>query len=166
MPDLLTKSSAIISDCGLYRYQLTRTWGEEKPAVFVMLNPSTADALEDDATIRRCIGFAKKWNCGGIVVVNLFAYRATKPKELLSATDPQGPDNLTHIFNTVQAARLIVCAWGAYNKLNGQDKKVITCIRGAIKMADVVCLGTTRDGHPRHPLYLPKDAVMQAYENG
>lgn len=166
MPDLLTKSSAIISECGLYRYQLTRTWGIGKPAVFVMLNPSTADANEDDATIRRCISFAKKWNCGGIIVVNLFAYRATDPKELHAVADPQGPGNLTHVFNAARCSQLIVCAWGAYNKLNGQDKKIIDCIKRATNMVDIVCLGTTKAGHPKHPLYLPKDAPMQIFSLG
>lgn len=164
MPDLLTKSSAIISECGLYRYQLTRTWDIGKPAVFVMLNPSTADANEDDATIRRCIGFAKKWNCGGLIVVNLFAFRATKPVELLSAADPEGPDNLKHVFNATQDSQFIVCAWGAYNSLNGQDKKIVACIGRTINNPHLMCLGTTKAGHPRHPLYLPKDAKLQLYE--
>jgi len=164
MTDLLTKSDAIISECGQYRYKLTRTWGEEKSAVFVMLNPSTADASEDDATIRRCIGFAKKWHCGGLIVVNLFAYRATKPTELLSASDPQGPDNFVHVFNAAQGAQFIVCAWGAHSNLNGQDKKIIACMRRATNMAHLVCLGTTKYGHPKHPLYLPKDADIEFYD--
>lgn len=93
---------AIISGCGKYRYSLWRTWDKKLPKVmFIMLNPSTADAYEDDPTIRRCINFAKSWGYGGIVVGNLFAYRATNPKKLILIDDPSGSANhhyLTHMI--------------------------------------------------------------------
>src|SRR5262249_14212908 len=93
------RRAAVISDCGRYRYSLTRRWGDaaEPRALFVMLNPSTADAEQDDPTIRRCIGFAKAWGMGSLEVVNLYALRATDPAALLSAPDPIGPKNDTMI---------------------------------------------------------------------
>lgn len=92
--------SAIISECGKYRYSLSRIWDENKANVlFIMLNPSTADGDVDDPTIRRCIGFAKSWGYGGIYVGNLFAYRATDPKELLKVENPIGFENIHHLMD-------------------------------------------------------------------
>ncbi|MCK5560130.1 MAG: DUF1643 domain-containing protein, partial [Thermoplasmata archaeon] len=132
------------------------------PAVFVMLNPSTADADEDDPTIRRCIGFARGWHCGGIQVINLFAYRATNPDELLKVDDPAGPDNLQHIFSTVQDHQFVVCAWGTRGVLVGQDEKVKRCMERARDGIHLMSLGLTKDGHPKHPLYLSKDTPLVA----
>ena len=95
--DPFMKSDAVISDCGKYRYRLTRKWGYGRPCGFIMLNPSTADALHDDPTIRRCVGFAKAWGCGALIVVNLFAVRATSPREMMRADDPVGPENKEHV---------------------------------------------------------------------
>ncbi|MFD3920195.1 DUF1643 domain-containing protein [Streptomyces sp. NPDC058595] len=89
--------TALISDCGRYRYRLTRTWGPGPAAVMVMLNPSTADGTQDDPTVRRCVTFADAWGCGGLIVVNLYAWRATKRAELKLAPDPVGPDNDAHL---------------------------------------------------------------------
>src|SRR5579885_3397338 len=109
--------TAIVSDCDKYRYLLTRPAEVESPlrssAVFVMLNPSTADATLDDPTIRRCRGFAKAWGCNGLVVANLFAYRATNPKELKLADDPIGPDNDKILRELAKEHYDIVCAWGS-----------------------------------------------------
>src|SRR5262245_13227298 len=113
MPDLFQQSSAELSPCGRYRYALTRTWGDPKKVVcWVMLNPSTADADQDDPTIRRCLGFSRAWGAGGLVVVNLFALRATDPDQLRIAADPVGPDNDSHL-STAAFGRLVVAAWGA-----------------------------------------------------
>ena len=113
--------SAEISPCGLYRYSLTRKWEAWKGTVnFIMLNPSTADAQEDDPTIRRCIGFAKAWGYGGIVVTNLFAYRATNPKELKKVDKPFGEHNhLYQLEAAVISSELTVCAWGAHGLQEG-----------------------------------------------
>ena len=106
-------NTAILSDCGKYRYSLTRNWDSEKPKVlFIMLNPSTADADNDDPTIRRCINFAKYWGYGGLHVCNLFAYRATNPKELLHIDNPLGDQNIYHMKKLANEAEIIVCAWG------------------------------------------------------
>jgi hypothetical protein len=93
---------AVLSDDLLYRYQLRRWWDDTKPfALFWGLNPSVADSAVDDPTIRRMVGFAKRENCGGIVVVNWFAWRATDPAELLEATHPTGPENRWHISHAI-----------------------------------------------------------------
>lgn len=157
-----TESSAIISECGTYRYRLDRAWGTEKPAVFVMLNPSTADASKDDPTIRRCMDFARQWHCGGLVVVNLFAFRATKPADLFKAANPRGPKNLHYIFEATKWSQFVVCAWGAHGSFMDQDKSVMACIRRAGD-AHLCALGETKSGQPRHPLYLPKTSTMKPY---
>lgn len=150
--------SAIISDCGRYRYLLTRTWDtEQPPALFIMLNPSTADADHDDATIRRCIKFATDVHfpdVGGIAVVNLYAYRATQPADLWTVDDPVGPDNDVILPAVTLAARFvgapIFAAWGA----NARPDRVAAVVR-LIGDFGLSCLGTRKTGHPRHPLYLP-----------
>lgn len=155
-----SSSGAVISACGKYRYRLGRTWDAAlRPACFVMLNPSTADATEDDPTIRRCIGFAKSWGCGGIVVVNLFAYRATDPKQLLKAADPVGPDNDEHIRAAVVECHPVVAAWGVHGVLRQRDGRVKWLLErwGVLPK----CLGKTKDGrHPRHPLYVRADTAL------
>jgi hypothetical protein len=96
--------SAISSPCRTYRYSLFRVWNPKFPSVmFVGLNPSTADEQEDDPTVRRCVGFARKWNFGGLILVNLFAYRSTDPAGLLEAEDPVGPGNDKHILASARA---------------------------------------------------------------
>jgi hypothetical protein len=150
--------SALFSPCGLYRYRLGRIWDVEKRLlVFCMLNPSTATAEEDDPTIRRCMGFARAHDYGGIYVINLFAYRSTLPSALRDVADPVGPetDELIHL---TAFERTVVAAWGTLGGLNGRDKHVLQLLR---KVAHrVVCLGITMNGHPRHPLYLRSDAAM------
>lgn len=155
-------SRAILSACGLYRFRLERWWGDGAPMVFVMLNPSTADADNDDPTIRRCVKFAKRENCGGLVVVNLYAWCATDPKELKNARDPIGFPNLAHLFRVVREQRAhggpIVCAWGA-----GAKGVRIPLVLWSAKL---YALGVTKDGHPRHPLYVKGDAPLVRYYGG
>jgi hypothetical protein len=163
----LPSTYAKISDDGLYRYTLGRRWSQDLSdgaAVFVMLNPSTADAAVDDPTIRRCIGFAKALGYGGLHVVNLYAFRATKPADLWRAADPIGPDNDEHLRETFKAAaregRAVIAAWSA----NAQPLRAEFV--GALARAAGVtlqALGFTKDGAPRHPLYLRADAEPQTY---
>lgn len=157
-----TTTEATISPCGRYRYDLWRVWDELLPyAAFIMLNPSTADAAADDPTIRRCVGFARAWGYGGIVVTNLFAWRATDPRELRMARDPIGPDNDKAILRWATYARsgVVVCAWGAEAAtgkrplLRQQPAHVMLLLRRAGVTPHH--LGLTQAGHPRHPLYLP-----------
>lgn len=151
-PDIA--SGATFSPCRTYRYMLWRVWDETLPRVmFVALNPSTADETVNDPTIRREIGFAKAWGFGGLYKGNVFGYRSTDPKALATALDPVGPDNDATIREYAARCSLRIAAWGA-------DKSV-TPVRVAAMLAilgECYCLGTTRDGHPKHPLYLPKNA--------
>lgn len=158
------RATATFSPCGAYRYTLARQWGNEPPAIFVMLNPSTADAATDDPTIRRCVGFARRWHLDGIVVVNLFALRATDPRALRDHPDPVGPENDDRILAALEwyQSSPVVAAWGAHGGLYGRDRAMLGLIRDAVDRP--LCLGTTRSGHPRHPLYLPADTVLMSYE--
>ncbi len=145
-----------------YRYLLTRRWGDPRQwMTFIMLNPSTADAFADDPTIRRCTGFAKREGCGGLNVVNLFAWRATKPRALRDCADPAGPDNDHFIGGHCQAS-FVVAAWGTGGTLKGRDREVARLLADA--GADVRCLGVTGAGHPRHPLYVRSDAPLIRWE--
>jgi len=152
---------AYISDDGLYRYNLVRDWGdnEDPGMLFVMLNPSTADAVEDDPTIRRCINFAKREGCGYMEVVNLFAFRATDPKAMKAADDPVGPENDLVIRQALEDADIVVCAWGAHGSFKARDKVVLDIIHqsGHVPKA----LGVTQAGQPRHPLYLKNIAPLE-----
>ena len=150
-------SGADISTCGRYRFSLFRSWGDGLPCAFVMLNPSTADASEDDPTIRRCIGFAKSWGYGGIEVVNLYAYRATNPKDLWKTASPIGPGNDDHIREAAQSCDRVVLAWGAHGAKYGRGQRVEDLVRECGK--DVVTLGRTKSGEPKHPLYLRADTA-------
>lgn len=154
---------ATISACGRYRYELSRRWDmpPTKPAVFVMLNPSTADADVDDPTIRRCIGFAQRESVSGLVVVNLFAWRATDPDELLQVPEPVGPGNSAYVRSALDNAGLVVVACGALHRRLA-SRHPLTWIVDIAAAADVrlMCLGTTRAGWPRHPLYVRRDAKL------
>ncbi|MFD5898655.1 DUF1643 domain-containing protein [Streptomyces sp. NPDC060366] len=145
--------TALISDCGRYRYRLTRTWGPGPTAVFVMLNPSTADGTQDDPTIRRCITFARAWDCGSLTVVNLYAWRATQRADLWLAPDPVGPDNDEHLSAAASAAQEtnapLVGAWGA-----SAATAHITEVLALPGMERLTALAVTKAGQPKHPLYL------------
>lgn len=157
MMDLLTESNAVISDCGTYRYWLMRKWGKGPVCTFIMLNPSTADASQDDPTIRRCIAFARREKCDAIAVVNLFAYRATKPDELLTADDPVGPKNDATIRDAVRTALRhdwpLIAAWGSHKAAKSRAPKIA-------KLAPMKCLKKSKTGAPWHPLYVKGDAPL------
>lgn len=164
--DLILRGSAVISPCGLYRYRLgRRVTASDRVALFVMLNPSTADAEQDDPTIRRCIGFARSWGCGKLLVVNLFAFRATKPADMMAASDPIGPDNNRAILDAALDASLsggpIICAWGAHGKFGDRDREVLAML--AALPAEPMSLGETAQNLPRHPLYLKGDCKPLPY---
>jgi hypothetical protein len=157
----MSLTSALISDCGRYRYELIRQWDEGLPPLtFIMLNPSTADATLDDPTIRRCIRFARERGFGVLRVLNLFAFRATDPAQMRAQDDPVGPDNDKHLRSAITGARdakaPVIAAWGVHGAYKGRD----VTVRALARECDVslTCLGRTRDGHPRHPLYVPAAA--------
>lgn len=179
--------SAVLSECGRYRYALWRDlpreslldefhcpvmgtvhavndgsadscwFTQDETCLFVMLNPSTADATEDDRTIGRCRSFARRWGLGRLAVANLYAYRATNPESLGEVEDPIGPDNDHWLCELANEASYIVAAWGA-NKMVDAGR-----IRDVFRMLDhdvpLVALELNRDGSPKHPLYVRSDVV-------
>jgi hypothetical protein len=157
------RRDAVFSDDGHYRYQLTRHWddGNLKRACFVMLNPSTADHLEDDPTIRRCISFARREGCGGLWVVNRYAWRATDPRELNAIWDPRGPDNEKHVLGAMVHADLVIVAWGT-TRVQARPTDVVG-LSSVVGVPPLMCLGTTKTGAPRHPLYLHSAAPLEVW---
>lgn len=158
MVDAATGKSAEISPCGKYRYTLRRALNGDRGTVnFIMLNPSTADALEDDPTIRRCMGFAGMWGYGELLVTNLFALRATNPDELLTADDPVGPENNGYLIDN--ACHDTVVAWGGHKAALERADYVFHMLRQQFHINPPMCLKLTKAGAPGHPLYLPKTSV-------
>lgn len=156
-----TVGTARISDCGKYRYQLRRVWADALPwCTFVMVNPSTADAENDDPTISKCIRFARSLGYGGLIVVNLFALRATDPRELYSAADPIGPENDLAIYHASNLTSVVIAAWGNHGTLRDRD---IHVMRNSLASREVRCLGINKNGTPKHPLYIRGDTVPSTY---
>lgn len=155
---------AHLSDCGTYRYQLSRIWDKNKPLVgFIMLNPSTADSLNDDPTVRRCVGFAKSWGYGGIYIVNLFAYRSSNPRDLLAipALDAVGYLNQFYLEEVFDKADFIVCAWGNQSILDRLMKRLNNEYKPLAKCFTSLCyLELSKNGTPKHPLYLKADCKL------
>lgn len=159
------KREADLSDDGLYRYRLTRRWGPHAMLPFVMLNPSTADAEQDDPTIRRCVSFAQAHGHHGIGVWNLYAFRATKPADCFRAADPVGPENDHRLRELLQAAASadipVVAAWGANARQDRVDEVLSWPYAGQFHH-----LGLTNKGIPRHPLMLSGDARLTPWVRG
>jgi hypothetical protein len=162
-----TRTSAELSPCGKFRFVLSRDWTEgEGRCCFIMLNPSTADAESDDPTIRRCVDFARRSGHSALDVVNLFALRTPHPRELLTAADLHGPrDQAQRLYNdiwllaTAALARTAVAAWGVHGVMHHRDRVV----REMLKEVQLHCLGTTANGQPRHPLYIPAHTPFRKY---
>lgn len=154
-PEEVIKAAWLSEDL-LYRYSLVRRWGMSgPPAVFLLLNPSTADASQDDPTIRRCIGYARAWGFSAIKVVNLFAFRATDPSGLRApGVEPIGPANDMAILHAAQHAGIVVCGWGTHGELHGRGAHVRRFLLAA---RELHVLKLTAGGHPGHPLYLKGD---------
>ena len=152
--------SAILSPCERYRYRLTRTLeGTGGPLLLIGLNPSTADATQDDPTIRRCIDFARRWGHSELVVANLFAFRATRPKDLKNAPEPIGAETDRILLNEAKRASRILVAWGVHGPYKSRDQEVLSLLAPFA----LSCLGTTKAGQPRHPLYIRADTLPQDY---
>lgn len=151
----MRSSSAVLSPCRTYRYSLTREWSWETTSLYVLfigLNPSTADEANDDPTIRRCIGYAKSWNYGGLFVANLFAFRATKPADMKAALEPVGTDNNKWLLELAGQAQITIACWGNDGSFKGRASEVIKLL------PQLHCLKINeRSGQPAHPLYLKGD---------
>lgn len=168
-PQTICKS-AVISGCGTYRYHLTRTWNPDADTLgFIMLNPSTADADLDDATIRKCCGFARRLGYGSIEVVNLFAYRTTHPKVLKEqgsqGIDVVGPKNDKYILQAAASAKNIICAWGNHGSYQGRGDKVLELLMQEEVTTPTLSLGRlSNSNQPKHPLYQPYDVPLYSLE--
>lgn len=150
---MMEYKSASISHDELYRYVLYRSEDgiPVNTTLFVMLNPSTADANVNDRTIKKCIKFARAWGRDAICVANLYAYRSTDPKQLLHILDPVGPDNNYWLRCLARRHTHVVCAWGNHAKQERVDD-FLKLIKGL--GVDLWCLGINKSGSPKHPLYI------------
>lgn len=158
--DLFLERDAVISDCGKYRYLLRRTWDHGRMrALFVMLNPSTADAEIDDPTIRSCARLCRSWGHGSFEVVNLFGWRATDPKELAGAADPVGPRNDRIAEAAISRCDVTICAWGAHTMAEKRVDAMVSLIGDHRPAA--FCLGKTKKGAPKHPLYIKTGTILE-----
>ena len=154
-------STAKISECTNYRYHLHRLWDASKPnLMYIGLNPSKADANQDDPTIRRCVGFARDNGFGGLYMMNLFAFRSIKPKNLLTAQDPVGPENDWWLDSIQAECTMVLFCWGAHKMVthNGRDRDVEKMFPRAL------CLGRTAGGFPRHPLFVSGLTQLEKYQ--
>lgn len=143
-----------------YRYALARTWDPDGRTLNVVgLNPSTADEHADDPTIRRCVGLARRMGCGRLIVTNLFAWRATRPGWLKEADEPVGSENDAWLRAVAASADHVVAAWGVHGVLFQRAAVVRQLLCGT----SLLCLGQTRSGEPRHPLYVRSDAELHPY---
>jgi hypothetical protein len=160
--------AAIISDDDKYRYVLTRVWKKSKPQLLIIgINPSTADASQDDPTIRRLTQFAQANGFGGFLMLNLFAYRASKTHVLrdkihvVSLEHIIGPENDKYLKTNIKKADKVICMWGRYAKLPS--------INRAMKVYDMIpkdkrfCFGYNNDDSPTHPLFSPNPLTLRPF---
>lgn len=159
---IYVESTAVLSDDKLYRYLLRRVWDTTKPRMlYVMLNPSTADAEADDATIRSCVRLAATLDYGSIEVVNIFAWRATNPKDLTDLDDPVGPRNYSTFVSAVRRCNVVVCAWGAHAMAQVRSVYVVQYMEW--RRPGARCFGKTKSGAPKHPLYIKGGTPLEAF---
>lgn len=161
-----SSGGAVFSRCMRYRYVLTRRWSFDTGGVyfpptliaFIGLNPSTATEFEDDPTIRRLIQFAKREEVDGMIMLNLFAFRATDPRVMREQIEPEGMENRDHIVNVCRAVRRVVCCWGSHGNHRDQGNEILELLRRV--MVSPSAFGLTKCGQPLHPLYLAADTPL------
>lgn len=142
-------SEVKFSDDLKYRYFLKRRWSNGPVVLWIMLNPSTADEKFNDPTVKRCEVFSKTWGFSGYSVANLYAYRSTDPRQLKIVEDPTGSENDQNILELVSQSDLVIAAWGTHGINREQEViKKVSCLK------DIYCIGITKNGHPKHPLYV------------
>lgn len=156
----MTHGDAVFDPTGAYRFLLTRVWDEAPPSVcWIMLNPSTADSSADDPTISRVVGFSRSWGFGSVSVVNLFAFRTARPSDLALVSDPVGEGNDETILSTATSSPWVMTAWGNHGILENPATGVPRSREVQRLLVDagisIASLGLTKQGQPRHPLYLP-----------
>ncbi len=151
---------ASFSRCRRYRYSLTRHFSKgHGVCVIIGLNPSVADHQQDDPTIRRCMQFAYDWGFSELVMVNLFAWCATKPQDLFAAEQPVGPRNMRTLQRHAKRADRVVAAWGTHGSFQSQGQKIAL----ALSAFPLHCFGHTKNNEPLHPLYQPRDARLRSW---
>jgi hypothetical protein len=151
-------STARFSADRVYRYALWRIWNRKKPYVmFIGLNPSTADETKNDPTVTRCVGYAKRWGYGALCMMNAFAFRSTDPKKLPEVADPVGEANDAWIWSLARHADKVVACWGAHGAYRSRGNLILEIL----DCYDVYCFGKTKDGMPKHPLYLRADQELE-----
>lgn len=152
------ETGALFSECLKWRYQLWRVWGGEGPLVcFIGLNPSTADALQNDPTVRRCMGFARDFGGSGLLMCNAFAYRATLPQDMKRADEPIGRDNDKWLLDAARRSSLVIAAWGIHGEFQNRGAAVRRLV------PRLHHLGLTSGGYPKHPLYLSASIRPQSF---
>ena len=159
-------TGATTSIDGVYRYTLTRALQpsmltDPKRVLFCMLNPSTADAHSDDPTIRRCMGFAAREGATVLDVWNLYGLRSASPSALIVHDDPVGPNNDAYLPDLLARADLVIVAWGAWAPLDRESEAWLM-----LESSTPMCLGTTKGGAPRHPLYVRADQPLEPWAPG
>lgn len=152
MDEINLTAPAVFSSCRTYRYALWRWWDHSRPyAMFIGLNPSTADEINNDPTVSRCIGYARRWGYGGLCMTNIFAYRATDPAVMKAHPAPVGEENDRYLADLAARAGVVVAAWGTHGVHMGRGDQVRRMLPA------LHCLKVTQGGFPNHPLYLRKD---------
>lgn len=146
-------SVAVYSDCGAYRYRLSRRWGSGRTVNFIMLNPSVADEQKNDPTVERCERRARFMGFGGFSVTNIFAWRDTDPRAMRRAPAPEGPENNSVLLAEAASAHQAIAAWGTHGAHRNRGPQTEVILRDAGIL--LFHLGLSRHGHPRHPLYVP-----------
>lgn len=154
-------TGATFSECERYRYTLWRQWNDGPTVMWLMLNPSTADETDNDSTVERCQRRAVAMGFGRMVVCNIFAYRATDPKDMLAAEDPIGPENDQAILEQARKADQVICAWGNHGHHLGRSAQVIDLLHQA--GIHLYCLEITAPGEPKHPLYVGYDVTPKRW---
>ena len=157
----IVASGAVFSSFDIHRYVLFRIWDPSLPSLNVIgLNPSTADADFDDPTIRRCVDFARRWGHGGLVMTNIFSYRATDPEVMKGRGSPSGDYNDLMLIGCTQVADRVLAAWGTHGAYRDRGSVVTDTLRNSV---DLYCLGQTRGGFPKHPLYIKRSTIPEIY---
>lgn len=156
-------SVAVYSPCEAYRYSLTRVWDAGgRRALFIMLNPSTATEVQNDPTVERCERRARALGFGAFRVLNIFAYRATDPRDMRRADDPVGPGNDAAMLEGLEWADAVICAWGTHGEHLGRGPQVAKLLRSTGR--DLLHLGLSKAGHPKHPLYISYSVQPMIWE--
>ncbi|MAV72881.1 MAG: hypothetical protein CNF01_08135 [Halieaceae bacterium MED-G27] len=155
-PEIKPLKETRFSRCHRYRYYLSHRWSDGERCVFIGLNPSTATSKQDDATVRKCAAFASKWGYSGFELINLFAFRSRDPNGLTRHPEPIGPSNNRWISRTLSDDKLVVACWGNGGALLQRDE-IIKAMQDRL-----YCLGVTKSGQPKHPLYLPTSTQLTA----